>query len=128
MEILTTSLIISVAWFVAGGVLYMNPFVAKIYDKNKSHPSMKNWSTQGKFLIGTFFVAGFIPILLTTIAYQYIKPLDFVILALILIGVRIIPRACDAWMQTSYPNVILLIELINGAILSVLIAYFLTVL
>jgi len=124
---LYTSLATTIVWFLAGAVLYMNPVVANVYKRYKDHPSMKKWPTQAKYLAGTFLVAGFIPILLINIMFVYIAPISFFAFGLILFGVRIIPRFCDAWMQTSYPNTILLIELINGFILSFVIAFMLSV-
>ncbi|MBU2028536.1 hypothetical protein KJ761_01435 [Patescibacteria group bacterium] len=126
LHILYTAVITTIVWFLVGGVLYMNPLVAKIYQQYADHPSMKKWPTHGQYFTGVFFVSGFIPILLITMAYAYIGPLNFIILGLILSGVRIIPRLCDMWMQTSYPNRLLQIELVNGVILSFVIAYVFT--
>jgi hypothetical protein len=109
-----------------GGALYMNPFTAKIYKKYQSHPSMKIWTNQKKYLTGVFLVAGFIPNLFIITTYQFLAPISVMNLSLILFGVRIIPRMCDMWMQTSYPNKILLVELINGAILSFVISFMIT--
>ncbi len=127
LYIFYASFITTVVWSVAGGILYMNPVVAKIYKKHKSHPSFKIWSSQTKYLAGAFIVAGFIPILLIAIAYSFISPISIIAFGLILSGVRIIPRFCDAWSQTSYPNPILAIELVNGCILSFVIAYMLSI-
>ena len=106
----------------------MNPFIAKIYKKYDKHPSMKRWNSQQQYLIGMFFIAGFIPILLTAIVYEYIAPISIISFWLLLSGVRIIPRLCDMWIQTSYPNRILFIELTNGVILSFVISYMLSIL
>jgi len=127
LYILYASLITTVVWFIAGGILYMNPVIAKIYKKYKSHPSMKVWSSQPKYMAGVFFVAGFVPVLLIAIAYSFISPISVIAFGLIISGVRIIPRFCDAWSQTSYPNTILIIELVNGVILSFVIVYMLSI-
>jgi hypothetical protein len=129
VHILVVAFATTVAWFAVGGVVYMNPFVARIYRKYHTHPSMKHFATQSQYLSGVFVIAGFVPILLTTVAYEMLlAPMYWVSLGILLAAVRIVPRLCDMWMQTSYPNVLLLIELINGMILSFVIAYMLTVL
>ena len=120
------TLIITTIWFIAGGILYMNPIVANIYKQFENHPSMKIWETQKKYLLATYVVAGFLPILVITFAYNLIKPTDFLILGVLLVAIRVIPRLCDNWVQTSYPNKILLIELLNGTFLNFLIALLIT--
>jgi hypothetical protein len=128
LQILWVTLITSIVWFIVGGIVYMNPWVAKIYAKYRKHPSMKHFKTQGQYLVGVFLVAGFLPIFLIAIAYQFIRPIDWILLGFILVAVRIFPRLCDMWMQTSYPNKLLQIELINGVILSFVIAYMFSIL
>jgi hypothetical protein len=122
LQILWVVLITSIVWFIVGGIVYMNPWVAKIYAKYRKHPSMKHFKTQGRYLVGVFLVAGLLPIFLIAVAYYYIAPINWILLGFILVAVRIIPRLCDMWMQTSYPNKLLQIELINGIILSFVIA------
>jgi len=122
-QLIYTSIITTAVWFILGGILYMNPFIAKIYKKYHKHPSMKHFSNQKNYLTGVFFVAGFIPIILILFAYQFIVPINWIIFGFILFMFRIIPRFCDMWMQTSYPNTLLIIELINGLILSFIIAF-----
>ena len=40
----------SLVWFMAGGVLYMNPFVAKIYKDARKSPGLKKWTNVPKYL------------------------------------------------------------------------------
>jgi hypothetical protein len=127
-QIIYVSVITTIVWFIIGGILYMNPIISKIYKKYNKHPSMKHFSSQRKYLIGVFLIAGFIPIFLSYIAYSFISPINVFAFGMILSGVRIIPRLCDMWMQTSYPNKILTIELINGIILSFVIAFMFSIL
>lgn len=117
--------LVTVVWFVVGGFLYMNPFTAKIYKKFQRHRSMKRWKTQPRYLIGVFLVAGFMPNLLITITHSFIPGLGVLGFGLLLVGVRIVPRLCDMWMQTSYPDKILAIELMNGIVLSFVTAFML---
>jgi len=128
LQIVYATIITSIVWFIVGGILYMNPFIAKIYKKYHKHPSMKHFSSQKNYLIGVFSVAGLIPILLSYIAFQFLQPISWILFGSILFLVRIIPRFCDMWMQTSYPNKILFIELINGLILSFVISFMFSIL
>ena len=128
LHIIYITIITTIVWFIVGGAVYMNPLTAKIYKKYEKHPSMKKWKTKTKYLTGVFFVAGLIPILLIAIAYQYLTPINWLLFGLILFGIRIIPRFCDMWMQTAYPNKILLIEIVNGLILSFVIAFMFSIL
>lgn len=125
-NIVYKTILATVAWFLVGGIIYMNPFVSRIYKKYEKHPSMKEFSSRKRYLSGVFFVAGLVPVFFITISYEYIKPISFVNLALIISAIRIIPRMCDMWMQTSYPNKLLAIELVNGIILSFVISYIIT--
>lgn len=37
-------------WFIVGGALYMNPFVAKIYKDAQGLPGVKKWLNVPKYL------------------------------------------------------------------------------
>lgn len=125
-QIILAAVVTTVVWFIAGAVVYMNPPVAKVFKKYQKHPSMKSWETQGKYLLNTFFIAGLAPNLLIAIVYTWVAPISNITFAMLLFGVRIFPRACDMYMQTSYPNSLLLIELVNGLILGFVTAYMLS--
>lgn len=123
-----TTILTSIVWFIIGSALYMNPFIAKIYKKFHIHPSMKHFSSQKNYFLGIFFIAGLIFILLTNIAYVFLVPISRGLFGCILFIVRIIPILCYMWIQTSYPNVILFIELINGLLLSFVITFMFSIL
>lgn len=112
----------SIAWFIVGGIVYMNPFVAKIYRKYKDHPCMKKWSSQRSYLLGVYLIAGLVPILAASFIYYYIAPVGIFYLTLLLVGLHIVPRMCDMYVQTSYPNKLLFVELVNGVVLSFVVA------
>ena len=120
----------SIIWFIIAGILYMNPFVAKIYKKHENSPGFKKWNDTKKYLINTFIFAVLIQCLLFAFVYSFIQPVlpESIVLitlyfGLILVAVKIIPRLFDMWMQSSYPNTLLTIELIIGAIGSFVIAF-----
>ena len=124
-QTLITGTAASIAWFIIGGVCYMNPFIDKIYKKHKDHPSMKKWKSQSKYMINMFIVGGLIPALFLAFIYaQYFSTFltnetvlkNIVTFTIIVSLIRIVPRFFDMWIQTSYPNKLLKIELVNGII------------
>ncbi|MBU1167047.1 hypothetical protein KKC60_01405 [Patescibacteria group bacterium] len=115
---LLAGFIVSIAWFIAGGILYMNPVVKKIYSKFENNPGMKKWGDQKKYLLSMYFVGALIPSLIFSFVYTLISPISILYFGLILVGVRIMPRFFDMWIQSSYPNKLLFVEIINGSILS----------
>jgi len=120
--------LLSIAWFIAGGILYMNPPVANIYRKYEDHPGMKKWDNPIKYLVTMYLLGVLIPCMIFSFVFYFLSPIGILPFGLILVGVRIIPRLIDMWIQTSYPNKILAIELINGTILSFLASFLLFVL
>ena len=119
----------SLAWFILGGALYMNPLVDKIYKSYKESPALKKWASLKKYIINMYLLGILIPSLIFAFVYAFINPifpenlvLKILYFGLIMIGVRIMTRFFDMWLQTSYPNKLLVIEIINGIIGSFVIA------
>jgi hypothetical protein len=112
----------SVVWFVVGGVLYMNPFTDRIY-KSADNSAVKEWPSLPKYL-GLMFVGGVLAqYTLWAFVFVLVKPvlsggafLQGIVFGLILIVTKILPRFFDMWIQTTYPDRKLVIELINGSI------------
>jgi len=120
----------TIVWFVIGAVVYMNPFIAKIYKKYEDDPSVKNRKNVKIFIINTLVFSVLIQCFLFAFVYLYIEPilpgtiiLNTIYFGLILIIVKIIPRLFDMYVQSKYPNILLIIELINGVIGSFVIAF-----
>ena len=120
----------TIVWFVIGAVVYMNPFIAKIYKKYEDDPSVKNRKNVKIFIINTLVFSVLIQCFLFAFVYLYIEPilpgtiiLNTIYFGLILIIVKIIPRLFDMYVQSKYPNTLLIIELVNGAIGSFVIAF-----
>ena len=120
----------TVVWFFIGAVVYMNPFVAKWYKEFEDDPTVKNRKDMKSFLINTLIFSILIQCLIFAFVYQYIEKLlpDTLVLnalyfGIILVGMKIIPRFLDMWVQTKYPSVLLTIELVNGTIGSFVIAF-----
>lgn len=121
-KILLAGFLSSAIWFIIGGGLYMNPLVKGIYKKFENAQGLKKWSSTGSYLI-YIYVFILIQCLLFAIVYNFIKPVfadsiltNTLIFGAILTAIKIIPRLLDMWTQTTYPNRLLAVELINGLI------------
>jgi len=133
IDILTTfiaAIVATIIWFFIGAIVYMNPFVAKIYTHYEDDPTVKNRKNLKTFLINTFVFSIFIQSILFAFVYAYIQPilpgtlyLNTLYFGIILILLKILPRFFDMWVQSKYPTTLLFIEIINGAIGSFVMAF-----
>jgi predicted membrane-bound spermidine synthase len=112
----------SIAWFIIGGALYTNPFVAKIYKNAEKSPGLKKWASTLKY-IGLQYVGILAQCLLWAFVFALVKAAlpesafsKGIVFGFILIVVKIFPRFFDMWIQSTYPNQLLAVEFINGAI------------
>jgi hypothetical protein len=133
LQIVLGGFLASVIWFIVGGILYMNPVVAKIYKKFENSPGYKKWKDTKKYLINMYIFGILIQCLFFAFVYSFIKPilpdilaLNTLFFGLILIAVKILPRLFDMWTQSTYPNKLLAVEFVNGTIGSFVIALILT--
>jgi hypothetical protein len=120
----------TIVWFIVGAVVYMNPFVAKVYKKYEDNPSVKNRKDVKTFIINTFLFSVLIQCFIFSFVYLYIQPilpgtlfLNTIYFGIILVVVKIVPRFFDMYVQSKYPVTLLIIEIINGAIGSFVIAF-----
>jgi hypothetical protein len=112
----------SVAFFIVGGALYMNPIIDKFYKDAEDSPALKKWDSTPKY-VGLQFVGMLIQCLLWAFVFSFIKPVlpevpvfAGLIFGVILVVIKIFPRFYDMWIQTYYPGKLLAIEFINGSI------------
>ena len=124
----TGGIVASIAWFVAGGALYMNPVAAKIYKDAEASPALKKWPSVPKY-VGFQFAGIVAQCLLWAFVFAFVKAslpgalmMKTLAFGLILTAVKIFPRFYDMWIQTTYPNILLGVEFVNGAIGSFIIA------
>jgi len=125
IDILQTILggfIASIVWFIVGGALYMNPFIAKIYKGAENSPALKKWPSVPKY-ISLQYVGILVQCLLWAFVFALVKPvlpeevlIKGLVFGLILVVVKIFPRFYDMWIQSTYPNRLLAIEFVNGII------------
>lgn len=123
----------SIVWFIIGGLLYMNPIVAKIYKKLENSPGLKKWKDTKKYLINMYIFGILIQCLLFAFVYSFVKPilpgtlvLNTIFFGSILVAIKIFPRLFDMWVQSNYPNKLLEVEFVNGIVGSFVIALVLT--
>ncbi len=113
--------VVGVIHFIVVGFLYQNPVVARIYKNESSHPGVKKWENKTRYIV-SMFLGTQIEIYIITVVYIFLISLmgktisNTVILGFIIAGVRIYPRFWNMWIQSSYPNRLLLVEIINGII------------
>ena len=125
LQVALAGFVASLAWFIVGGALYMNPMAVKLYKSYEGSPGLKVWKNQPKYLASMYLLGILLPTMILAVAYYYLQPVfsDGIVmpaiqLGLILIGVRMIPRLIDMWIQSTYPGKLLVAEIVNGSILS----------
>lgn len=112
----------SLVWFIAGGILYMNSFVARMYSDARNSPGLRKWVSVPEYLRFQFY--GILAqCLLWSFVFSFLKPalpegmiMRGAVFGLILVLVKIVPRFIDMWIQSTYPYKLLVIEFINGTI------------
>ncbi len=131
-QIILGGFLASIGWFIVGGILYLNPFVAKIYREFENSPGLKKWNNNKKYLLNMYLFGILIQCLLFAAVYFFIKPLfpgnltlNTLYFGLILVAVKIFPRLFDMWMQSTYPHKLLVVEFVNGTIGSFIISFIL---
>ena len=107
--------------FVVTGILYQNPFTARLYKKSEDDPGLRKWNSQKKYILamflgtqvevyilsaGYFILTGFIGV----------SAVIALLTAAVFSGIRVYPRFWNMWIQTTYPRRLLAVEVINGCI------------
>ena len=107
--------------FIIVGFLYQNPIVGKIYKEAADDPGVKKWDSPSKYLL-LMFLGTQIEIYIITMGFLFFISIlgktfsNTLILTLVFSGIRIYPRFWNMWIQSTYSNKLLIIELINGII------------
>jgi len=118
--------------FILIGFLYGNPIVDRISARAEAEsPAVKQWPSKPRYFVTQFFGTQVEVYLLTT-AFVWLRPLTglpgyhgALLLGLLLAAIRVYPRFWNMWIQTTYPNRLLAVEVVNGTIGTVAIALFL---
>lgn len=128
MNILVTTLLfgslIGVIHFMIIGVLYQNPFVARLYKEEeiKKSPGLRIWKNKKKYML-YMFLGTQVEIFILTFGYLSFKdylPFSPFAIAVIISGlfaaIRVYPRFWNMRIQSTYPNKLLVVEIVNGFI------------
>jgi hypothetical protein len=91
-------------------------------------PALKRWSSKPKYLL-TQFLGTQVEVFLLALVFIWLRPLidipgvtGALLLGSALAAIRVYPRFWNMWIQTTYPNRLLGVELVNGTIGSLAIA------
>ncbi len=122
-DILIWGFVIGIIHFFIGGLLYLNPLVARHYEEGKNASAVRVWDNQKEYLL-KMFLGTQIEIYILTTVYLYLRqefasPYTFstaLILAVLSALLRVYPRFWNMWIQSTYPRRLLFIEIINGVI------------
>lgn len=122
LEIILGGFAASIAWFFVGGILYMNPFVSKMYRNAEDSPALKKWQNIPQYL-GLQYLGILIQCILWAFVYAVVQPvlpggflMKGIVFGLILVAIKIFPRFFDMWIQSTYPKTLLAVEFVNGTI------------
>jgi hypothetical protein len=117
--------------FVAIALLYANPITDKLSRELEKAPAVRQWPSQPRYFITQFFGTQ-VEIYILTTGFLWLRPkLDLTGLAGafalggLLAATRVFPRFWNMWIQTTYPNRLLAIEVINGTIGTLVVTVFL---
>jgi hypothetical protein len=118
--------------FVVIGILYGNPLTDRISARAEAEsPAVKKWPSKVKYFVTQFFGTQ-VEVYILTFAFVWLRPMvglsGFVgglLLGLLFAAIRVYPRFWNMWIQTTYPFRLLLIEVVNGTIGTLVICVFL---
>ncbi|MBI5881450.1 DUF1761 family protein [archaeon] len=126
-NILLAGFLASITWFIIGGVLYMNPFVAKMYKSEKSS-AVRKMGGKG-YMIKMYLFGCLVPSILFAFVFYFVRPslpggvlMNTLLFGLLLVAVKIVPRFIDMSLLSTYPRKLLAVDVVNGSIASFVIA------
>ncbi|MCA9610887.1 MAG: hypothetical protein KC619_35075 [Myxococcales bacterium] len=117
-------LAVGVAHVIATGAYYGNPLVDRVYARAmEEEPGVKRWTSKPRYL-ATQIAGTQVEVFILTAAFLWLRPqihvagfLGTALLGLVFAGVRVYPRFWNMWIQSTYPNRLLAIE-VGGGLLS----------
>lgn len=124
-KIVMVGLIAGMASFIVGSILYMNPMVSSIYSASSASYCAKSMELFGGLVpwLGLMWIGGLLSIIMLTMLYSYTekglvgpawkKGLFFGLLLWLASGLF---NGYNTWLLHSYPDIMILIELMNGLI------------
>ncbi|MBD3312967.1 hypothetical protein GF345_00835 [Candidatus Woesearchaeota archaeon] len=123
-RVILAAIIASIVWFVLGGILYMNTYSKKIFNKeSKKSKAVSKWKNMRQFYAEMYFLGMLIPSIIFAFVYYMVYPsfpggimVNGFLFGLILMGIKIIPRFADMKLMTTYPKKLLTMDFIVGSI------------
>lgn len=119
------------AHFVLVAILYGNPVVDAYSREANRHVSVKQWPTQAAYFVRQFFGTQ-VEVYLMTVAFVWLRPATAapgyagaLEVGAMIAALRVYPRFWNMWIQTTFPNRLLLVEVVNGTLGCLFIACFL---
>ena len=117
--------------FVVIGILYGNPLTDRISAGAEAEsPAVRKWPSQVRYFVTQFFGTQ-VEVYILTFAFVWLRPLvglngyGGLLLGLLFAAIRVYPRFWNMWIQTTYPLRLLLVEVVNGTIGTLVICVFL---
>lgn len=114
-----------VVWAVLGGLLYMNPLVGGYFSEFEGSSGVKVWDDTAEYLI-YMHLGGLVEVLIYAIVFAMVRTalptrrlFRGLAFSLILVVMMVLPRFFTMWIQSTYPDPLLVIDLVNGVIMSV---------
>ena len=120
--------------FVVIGILYGNPLTERLSaGAEGENPAVRKWPSQVRYFVTQFFGTQ-VEVYILTFAFVWLRPLvglsgigGGLLLGLLFAAIRVYPRFWIMWIQTTYPFRLLLIEVVNGTIGTLVICLFLQI-
>ncbi|MDH5681399.1 MAG: hypothetical protein OEZ36_07425 [Spirochaetota bacterium] len=129
LNILLGGFLASVAWFVLSGILYLNPFIGRIYKRSEDSPALRKWPHLAPHFFLTY-INQLYQSLIAAALFSFMKPVlpdeilfRGLLFGVVLLAVKTVPHITDSWLQTTYRTKLLVIELVNGMILGFAVSY-----
>lgn len=118
--------------FVFIAAAYGNPIVDRISAQAEaSSPAVKQWPSKPRYFV-TQFLGTQVEVYIMTLGFVWLRPLvgppgyaGALLLGSLFAAIRVYPRFWNMWVQTTYPNRLLAVEVVNGTLGTLVIALFL---
>jgi hypothetical protein len=132
-QILAWGALAGVVHFVVIALLYANPITDRLSADLEKSPGVKQWASKPRYFL-TQFLGTQLEVYILTIGFFWLRPLigmpgysGALALGVLLSATRVYPRFWNMWVQTTYPQRLLAIEVVNGTLGTLAIVMFLQV-
>jgi hypothetical protein len=130
--ILLWGAVAGVVHFVFIALAYGNPIVDRISAKAEAtSPAVKQWPSKPRYYI-TQLLGTQVEVYTLTAAFVWLRPCighdgyaGALLLGSLFAAIRVYPRFWNMWIQTTYPNRLLAVEVVNGTLGTLVITLFL---